>query len=206
MTATARVTRPKTDRGGRTRIHILRTAEKLFGTKGYYGTSLSEIALKADVGHGTLYIYFGSKKDIFEELVKYLNHELRKSIQTRVSGLEKDRVKAEEVGLAAFFEFFKHHPHLYKIILDAEAVDPRMHKWYYEELAKRYALRLRGAMKSDQIRKMDPEALAYCLMGISHMLGTSWIVWKKSAPSPKALADVNEFVRHGLELSPGGRP
>lgn len=195
---TARVTQPKTDRGGKTRVQILRTAERLFGTKGYYGTSLAEIALKADVGHGTLYIYFGSKKDIFEELLRYLNHELRKSVQTEVAGLDGDRVKAEEVGLAAFLGFFRRHPYLYKIILEAEAVDPALHKWYYEALAKRYTIRLREAMKSDQIRKTDPEALALCLMGISHMLGISWLLWKKDMPTPKTLAAVNEFVKHGL--------
>ncbi|WP_459997644.1 TetR/AcrR family transcriptional regulator [Paradesulfitobacterium aromaticivorans] len=70
----------KTSRGEATRQKLLAAAEEIFGTKGYFRTSVVDITIKAGVAQGTFYVYFPGKKDIFEELVKELSH---KSAYTR---------------------------------------------------------------------------------------------------------------------------
>lgn len=49
------------------RKDILTSAKTLFKEKGFHNTKMEEIALKAGVGKGTLYEYFKSKQDIFDE-------------------------------------------------------------------------------------------------------------------------------------------
>jgi len=49
------------------RKDILTSAETLFKEKGFHNTKMEEIAAKASVGKGTLYEYFKSKQDIFDE-------------------------------------------------------------------------------------------------------------------------------------------
>lgn len=49
------------------RKEILTSAKTLFTEKGFHNTKMNEIAVKAGVGKGTLYEYFNSKQDIFDE-------------------------------------------------------------------------------------------------------------------------------------------
>jgi AcrR family transcriptional regulator len=48
---------------------ILDAAEYLFSSKGYLGTTISDIAKKMGVAQGMLYYYFKSKEEILESLV-----------------------------------------------------------------------------------------------------------------------------------------
>ena len=50
---------------------ILSTAMKLFGQKGFEGTSVREIASGADVNPAMISYYFGSKEKLFRDLVEY---------------------------------------------------------------------------------------------------------------------------------------
>nr|MBR4280153.1 TetR/AcrR family transcriptional regulator [Clostridia bacterium] len=50
-----------------TKARIVRAAIDVFGTIGFDAASMAEIAVKADVAKGTLYLYFASKDQLFEE-------------------------------------------------------------------------------------------------------------------------------------------
>jgi len=49
------------------RQDILNSARALFKAKGFHNTKMEDIAIAAGVGKGTLYEYFKSKQDIFDE-------------------------------------------------------------------------------------------------------------------------------------------
>jgi len=53
-----------------TRARILQTAGKAFLDKGYVGTLTDDIAACSEVSKGTLYIYFHSKKEMFETFME----------------------------------------------------------------------------------------------------------------------------------------
>jgi TetR/AcrR family fatty acid metabolism transcriptional regulator len=57
--------RPRTDDK---RARILQAAVKVFARKGYHGARVSEIAQKARVADGTIYLYFRNKEDILVSL------------------------------------------------------------------------------------------------------------------------------------------
>ena len=44
---------------------ILEAAARVFAQKGYAGASVADIALRAEIGKGTVYEYFDSKEDLF---------------------------------------------------------------------------------------------------------------------------------------------
>jgi TetR/AcrR family transcriptional regulator, fatty acid metabolism regulator protein len=50
------------------RRRILDAATKVFARKGYFGAKVSEIAGRADVADGTIYLYFRNKEDILVSL------------------------------------------------------------------------------------------------------------------------------------------
>lgn len=63
---------------------ILQAARELFARKGYYNTTLEEIAHHAQFGKGTIYNYFSSKEDLFYGI---LNGILDKAIEVAESSI-----------------------------------------------------------------------------------------------------------------------
>jgi AcrR family transcriptional regulator len=188
---------PSTRRGQQTRQKLLEAAEAIFGEKGYERASVVAITQRAGVAQGTFYVYFPDKKAAFVELVKALNRRLRRELATAVDGLD-DRIEVECVGFRTFFNFVQKHTNLYKIVRQAEFVDPALFQWYYRSLAESYAQGLAQAMEKGQIPAYDPESLAYCLMGIGDFLGMRWVLWGGQSPPDQIFEDVMAFIRHGL--------
>jgi len=195
-----RVNQPVTHRGQKTRQRILDATEELFGEKGYEKTGIVDICQKAGVALGTFYIYFNDKKAAFVELVKELNHSMRKEIAKAIKGIS-DRIEIEQVGFRTFFDFVKKHRNLYRIIRQAEFVDEEILHWYYRQWVEGYTRGLSKAIKSKQIRRLDPECLAYCLMGIGDFLGMRWVIWEGKVPPKRIFKDIMTFIRYGLSTT-----
>jgi len=58
------------------RRKIERAALKLFTRQGFHGTTVREIAHKADVSMGKLYLYYPTKEDIFIGLVQHMEQKM----------------------------------------------------------------------------------------------------------------------------------
>jgi len=198
----AATSRPLTARGRRTRQKLLQAAESLFGAKGFHGTSVVDITRKAGVGQGTFYLYFESKEEVFRQLVRYLSQQLRRALAKAVVGA-KDRLEVESLGIREFIRYSAEHRDLYHIVSESQFIDPGLFRWYYERLAKGYALGLRNAMDRGEVRDTDPETLAYCLMGASHFLGIRWIAWEGREPPEQVIQATVDFIHLGLNPEAG---
>jgi AcrR family transcriptional regulator len=188
---------PVTARGQETRARLLAAAEKVFGEQSYFRVSIADITREAGVGQGTFYLYFPSKEAAFRELVETRGHELRTLTRLASDGVA-DRIAAERAGFAAFFDFIARHRNLYRIVRQAEFVDEGLYRDYYLAVAQGYTAALRAAMDQGEIGRMDPEVLAYCLMGIGDFVGMRWVVWD-GEPIPEGTFDqAMRFIVHGL--------
>ncbi len=193
------MTHPKRERGRRTRQQLLAAAEAAFGSRGYFATAVADITRRAGVAPGTFYVYFPSKRAIFSELVRERSRHLRRTIQDAVRGV-RDRREMERLGFQAFFRFIDRHRAMYRIVRQAEFVDPATFRWYYRRFAEGYVRGLRGAMREGQIRRLPPEVLAYCLMGIGDFMGMRWVLWEKNGPRPAVVDAMMQFVLRGIEM------
>ena len=175
-TATGVDGRPLSKRGERTRRRLLEAAESVFADLGYHDASIVKITEAAGVGQGTFYLYFASKKEVFDELVVDLNHRVRQAMAEGASQ-GTTRAEVERLGFAAYFRFTAEHPALYRIIRQAEFVSPETLQLHYERLTSGYVAGLRQAMADGEIEDGDPELLAWALMGIGELVGMRWILW-----------------------------
>jgi AcrR family transcriptional regulator len=189
---------PITARGQRTRQALLDAAERVFGELGFHNAGIVEITQKADVALGTFYLYFRDKRAIFRDLVQTLNERLRAAIRERVQGIE-ERLEVEVIGFETFFQFVREHRDLYRVVLQAETVDEEMYRWHYRTLADGYVRGLKAAQARGQVRAdMDPETLAYALMGMAEALGMRSVLWEGKLPSPSARRTIRAFLEGGL--------
>jgi AcrR family transcriptional regulator len=190
----------KLTKGERTRARLVAAAEEVFGEGTYDDASIVEITRRAGVSQGTFYLYFPSKLEVFREVVRDLGHRLRSQIAVAV-GDALSRAEVERRGFRAFFAFVEDHPELYRIIRQAEFVDRQSFQQHYRKLAEGYTRGLATAMASGEVRAMDPEVLAYCLMGIGEILGMRWILWdeRRSKMPPEVIDAMVGFVLDGLK-------
>jgi len=192
------VTQPVTRRGQVTREKLLAAAEDAIGERGYDQTSIADITQRAGVAQGTFYIYFADKKAILVELVRELSHSLRQEIAQATAG-HTDRLAVERAGLRAFFDFTHRHRNLYKVVRQAEFVDEEVYRSYYRRMAEGYVRGLAQAMDAGQIRRLDPECLAYCLMGLGDFLGMRWVLWNEEGMPDDVFESMMAFIRRGLQ-------
>ena len=196
--------KPLTARGRRTRQKILAAAERIFGELGYERASIVEITRDAGVAQGTFYVYFPSKKAVFEELVWELNHLLRRRLREASDALvDPDRWDLERVGARTFLRFVKDHRNLYRIVRQAEFVDEDLFRRYYEKLSAGYRAGLVASMERGEIRRFDPDLLVYSLMGILDFLGMRYVLWEGELPSDEALEDALVLIRDDMRVPSG---
>jgi AcrR family transcriptional regulator len=187
-----------TPRGQRTRAKLLKAAESVFGEKGYERASIADITRKGGVALGTFYVYFPDKQSIFVEVVDELGTRLRRLIGESTAACT-GRMDVEREGLRTFFEFVREHPNLYRVVRQAEFVDEACYRRYYDRFAKGYVSGLSHAMEAGEVRRMDPEALAYCLMGIGDFLGMRWVLWEDNPGMERVLDTAMSLIQHGLD-------
>ncbi|MCU1346314.1 MAG: putative TetR family transcriptional regulator [Acidimicrobiia bacterium] len=60
---------------------MLDTAVRVFGDKGYFATSMDDLAAAAEVSRATVYQYFPDKQEIFEDLVVAMGRDLLRMVR-----------------------------------------------------------------------------------------------------------------------------
>lgn len=195
QTNTTLINLPKTARGLQTMKRIITAAEYLFGKMGYYNTSISDVAGRAKVSPGTIYIYFPDKYSLYCYLLQQYGHHIRKEIAKRTEGLS-DRLLVEREGLLAFLQIVRKKPHMYKIIWESLYIDPSLFQEYYESFARRYAAQLDAA--GDAITSMNNTVLAFALMGVSNFLGLKYVFFEPDANLEHVVDEAMKFLQYGV--------
>ena len=190
---------PKTDRGTQTKEKLLLAAERVFADLGYQDASVAKITNHAGVGQGTFYLYFGSKLEIFEELVYDLNRRVRRAMSEGAQ-TATNRIEREREGFKAFFKFTAEHPALYRIIRQAEFVSPKALKHHYSKIVEGYQEGIARAEEEGEIMDLDPEVASWMLMGIGELIGMRWVLWSEDGEVPdEVFENMMRFIEAGLQ-------
>lgn len=192
---------PRTARGERTRQKILDAALEEFGERGFAEGSIVGITRRAKVALGTFYTYFESKDEVYRTLVRGLSEQVKVCVAPALEAAT-DPLDAERRALIAFLEFVETHKQVYRLIDEAETVDPEGFRRHYEVTAARIAARLEkgvagGAFRADP-SPIGVEATAWALMGANVFLGLRFGVWGKAEPEDVA-AVMNRLLKDGLK-------
>jgi AcrR family transcriptional regulator len=192
---------PRTARGERTLRKILDAARDEFGERGFSDSSIVGITQRAGVALGTFYTYFDSKEAVFQALVGDMSAQVRDRVAPAFKEAA-DAIDGERRALESFLEFARSHRDVYRIIDEAEFVQPSAYREHYETTAKRIAARLAGARDKKEIDAKltndELEILAWAIMGANVFLGLRFSVWS-SADSSKVADITSRLLRTGLQ-------
>ena len=191
---------PRTARGERTLRKILDAARVEFGTRGFSDSSIVGITSRARVALGTFYTYFDSKDAVFAALVRDMSARVREAVAPAIDGVS-GALEVEARALSAYLRFVADHKEVYRIIDEAEFVDPEGFRTHYMTTAERIAARLADGVARGEIAAADPlahEVRAWAVMGINVFLGLRFGVWGNEDPDAVA-RHANALIATGMK-------
>jgi AcrR family transcriptional regulator len=131
-----RATRPDAKRSPAKRVAIIGAATELFLKGGYVGTSVDQVAARAGVAKQTVYEHFGSKEQLFKELVARTIDQGAQPFLDRIVELEEtDNLEASLLELAQELIAVIKQPRLLelrRLVIGEVRRFPELGRVYYE--------------------------------------------------------------------------
>ncbi len=152
------------------RARILACALEVFAQKGYHSSTVADIIKKAAVARGTFYLYFKSKRSVFDELLDDLIAVLNSKVRPIDASRGHAGVVAQmEANVDGFMGYLLDNPAMLRVLL-AEAVgldpgfDKKMNEFYtrFLELLER-SLNTGHVMKV--VRHLNTKVVSLCILG-----------------------------------------
>ena len=194
------------------RREILSAAEKVFATKGFFPTTMNEIAETAEFGTGTLYKYFKSKEDLYFTLIDEKTEEINRLVKTELSQKTSPIERIKKV-LRLQFEFIERNRDFFRIYASEHTrfewtVKDELGKDLHEKMVA-YIHLLAGVMRegieAGEFKPLNPMDLAHALVGIVNSFVFEWIISRESYPLSSKLETVLEIFFGGVHQMERGR-
>lgn len=84
-----------TPRGERTRQRLIDAAATVFARQGFLDTKITDITAEAGSANGSFYNYFDSKEEIFGEVIRRVNEQMRQTLDDRLGPEATPRERIE---------------------------------------------------------------------------------------------------------------
>ena len=118
---------------------ITQAALAAFAEKGYAATRVDEVAKRAGVSKGLLYLYFKTKEDLFKAVIRSF---LSPRIDALISDIEETELSAEEFVRGPFLAFARSLPNspariLVRLMIAEGPKHPDLVAWYWDNVVSR---------------------------------------------------------------------
>jgi AcrR family transcriptional regulator len=193
-------------RAAERRDAILAAALEEFAASGFAATRLDDVARRAGVAKGTIYLYFRDKESLFQELV-------RATLSPVIGGIENAQVRdiparmiAEMIADIFVREIFgTRRKDVLRLIITEGARFPKIAEFYYHEVIERVVAALRGMLTRAVARgELSSDALVRFpqLLVSPALMALVWNgMFDRFAP-----LDIRELMRAHIELLFGDKP
>jgi AcrR family transcriptional regulator len=192
--------RKRAERRTERREAILAAALEEFSARGFADARLDDVASRACVAKGTIYLYFRDKEALFQELVRWMLSPLVTAIEAAPSADVPVKVVAEMIADLFVREIFgTRRKDVIRLIIAEGPRFPKLAEFYYREVISRVLTAMRallsravetGDLKSDALARFPQLLVAPALVAI---------VWNGLFERFSPL-DVRELMRAHLEL------
>lgn len=158
----------------RRRKQLLDVALEVFAERGFHPTSMNDLAEAAGVTKPVLYQHFGSKRELYLELLEDVGSRLRDAIEKATSEAATPREQVQR-GFAAYFRFVADHQAAFQVLFGGGARRD-------EEFAA-YGLRVEESIADTiatliQIPHLDADTrrlLAHGIVGLAEGASRHWL-------------------------------
>lgn len=106
---------PQQQRSIKSKKRILDSAKKIFAEKGLHGGRIDQIANLSDVNKQRIYAYFGSKMQLYREVLKSIYSRISEN-KALANLKEKDIPNLTSLIIDAFFDFHERNPLFWRLL------------------------------------------------------------------------------------------
>ncbi len=184
---------------------ILTAALPIFADKGYYQTTIYDIAHRAGIAKGTIYLYFSNKEDLYLNLLLFVSHQINEGIRKKIQSVEDTWEKlniAMDIHFSNLIRFKSHY-----LVTDSTLAKPFREAEAFR-LAKIEHIKIYEEILEQHFRKLGlgaPFSLRTAALIITGGL-TSYARFhflKDYAPSPAEYLQVfKQIIRNALVMKP----
>lgn len=188
------------------RGEIAAAAQILFAEYGFKSVSIEQIAQHAHIGKGTFYLYYKSKEDVLEDLLR--EHLLQ--LHRMAKGIEAQGLPfLDEIHQIVYsvLMYRVNQKLLYKLSLEARELQTpsaiRAGQWADRELENYLTKRLEEAMDEGILRPMNAQVLAFLIQRVYRALAFEWEESHEKLDERQITEGITTFLREGLLLEKG---
>jgi AcrR family transcriptional regulator len=191
---------------------IIKAALAVFGECGLANARLQDIAERAGVSKGTIYLYFPNKEELFREMIRQTAvAAIERAEQANVQGTPTNQLLAFMRGYWAFVRspvFLT----IYRLVLGELHQFPDLAKFYAYEVVARGQKLLSGIIRrgidAGEFREIDPMVAARMVVALTVMNG----IWRDEHTGVPLLAhksddevfnELAEFYLHAIAPADG---
>lgn len=152
------------------REHIISTAMKLFAEQGFEGTSIRDIAEKADVNVAMVNYYFGTKEKLFEKIVEYKSASTRGVLDEITNNKSLSSFQKIEAIIDSYIERLFTHRVFHRLIHQELILNQReslqssiVNSLYPNSVIIKNIIE--NGIKKGEFKKVDPELTIATLIG-----------------------------------------
>jgi TetR/AcrR family fatty acid metabolism transcriptional regulator len=186
------------------RKEILNAAIEVFAQKGYNKASINEVAAKAGVASGTVYLYFKNKDDLLLQAMKTMLDINLQEIKAKVGPVEK--------SIDKLFMFFYHHVDVFTkkpsmarfLIVELRQSEEfyKRHPSYnpYHEYKDYVQELVTNAIKEGTTKPFNPSTISYLTLGFMDAVLTEWLVNPDKVDLEAITHEIREILRYGIRI------
>ncbi len=186
---------------------IREAAIRVFARKGFYNSTISDVAKVAEVAEGTIYLYFKNKDDllisIFEHSTDFFIHEVNREI----AGIEDPKEKLKKF-LSLHLRLVEENPDLAQVLQIELRQSSKFMKEYEGRKFSDYLNIVRTILEEGQekgvFRKdLEPRILRRAIFGAVDELALEWLLMRKKKYSLDDCSEqIGEMFIKGIEVNP----
>jgi AcrR family transcriptional regulator len=185
----------------RRREEILDAAAQLFAEKGYSETSTQLLADRLQVGKGTIYRYFPTKRSLFLAAVDRAMTRLRESIDQRTQNIE-DPLERGDVSIAAHLRYLSEHPEIVELLIQERAQFKDRAKPTYFEYHDRSVERWRAVIgdliAAGRVRDIPVDRIVETMSDLVYgTMFTNYFTGRRRSPEEQA-RDLMDVMHQGI--------
>jgi TetR/AcrR family fatty acid metabolism transcriptional regulator len=196
------------DKNGDKRGRIIDAAVGVFAEKGFHAARVSDVAKRAGVADGTIYLYFKNKEDLLLSLFEEKMGQQIESLEAAWKDIDDDPVERMRAYAQHHFRQLAAHPDLAQVL----QVELRQsHKFFSDyrpeklwEYLNAFKSQVEEAQRQGLVRAdVDPFLSMWAIFGALDEISIQWVLARKREKfNLEAAADqVVDLFLHGMMAS-----
>lgn len=181
---------------------ILDAAFEEFVQNGFATTRLEDVALRAGVTKGTIYFYFETKEQVFEEMIRQKSQPLfaeLRELAGRLEGSHVDRLRALLTFMYQQIVENRVYRETFRFLIAEGRRFPDLVDRHYDELVEPFLSQLRTLLQSGvaagEFRPGPAIAYAEIVLSPAVLLNVWWLLF-----DTRRQIDVSDFINAHIDL------